>query len=144
MLESFFMGGSEMGEEIFRISRDKERANDLFDMAKERLDMLKLIPKDKTYKIIEEYYEIIKELLTATMYSDGYKTLSHVKLIEYFSSYYKELDENQIKLIDTLRKFRIGIVYYGKKISKEFLINNEDGIKKIVSILIKFLDRKLK
>jgi len=132
-----------MDEEIFRISKDKERAKDLFEMAKERLELLKLIPKDKAYKIIEEYYEIIKELLTAIMYINGYKTLSHIKLIEYFSSNYKELDENQIKLIDTLRKFRIGIVYYGRKISQEFLINNEDEIKKIISILMKFVREKL-
>ena len=120
-----------MEDEIFKISKDKERAKDLFEMAKERLELLKLIPKDKSYKIIEEYYEIIKELLTAIMYLDGYKTLSHIKLIEYFSSNYRELDEVQIKLIDTLRRFRIGIVYYGRKISQEFLINNEKEIKKI-------------
>jgi len=132
-----------MDDEIFRISKDKERAKDLFEMAKERLELLKLIPKDKAYKIIEEYYEVIKELLTAVMYIDGYKTLSHIKLIEYFSSNYKELDENQIKLIDTLRKFRIGIVYYGRKISQEFLINNEDEIKSIISILMKIIRRKL-
>ena len=132
-----------MDEEIFKISKDKERAQDLFEMAKERLELLKLIPKDKAYKIIEEYYEIIKELLTAVMYLDGYKTLSHVKLIEYFSSRYKVLDEKQNKLIDTLRKFRIGIVYYGRKISKEFLINNEDEIKEIISILRKFVEEKI-
>lgn len=132
-----------MEDEIFKISKDKERAKDLLEMAKERLEMLKLIPKDKAYKIIEEYYEIIKELLTAIMYIDGYKTLSHVKLIEYFSTNYKELDETQIKLIDTLRKFRIGIVYYGRKISKDFLINNEEEIKKIISVLIKLVKNKL-
>lgn len=50
----------------------------------------------------------------------GYKTLSNVKLIEYFSSNYKALNESQIKLIDTLRKFRIGIACYGRKISRSF------------------------
>jgi len=131
-------------EEIFRISKDKERAKDLFTMAKERLELLELIPKDKAYKIIEEYYEIIKELLTAIMYLDGYKTLSHIKLIEYFSSNYEELDEKELKLIDTLRKFRIGIVYYGRKISQDFLINNEDEIKKIVKTLLKIVEGKVK
>ena len=131
-------------EEIFRISKDKERAKDLFIMAKERLELLELIPKDKAYKIIEEYYEIIKELLTAIMYLDGYKTLSHIKLIEYFSSNYKELNEKELKLIDTLRKFRIGIVYYGRKISQDFLINNENEIKKIVKTLLKIVEGKVK
>jgi len=141
-MEQCFMEDFKMDDEIFKISKDKERAKDLFDMAKERLELLKLIPKDKAYKIIEEYYEIIKELLTATMYIDGYKTLSHIKLIEYFSTNYKELDENQIKLINTLRKFRIGIVYYGRKISQEFLINNKAEIKKIISILMKLVREK--
>jgi len=131
-------------EEIFRISKDKERAKDLFEMAKERLELLELIPKDKAFKIIEEYYEIIKELLTAIMYLDGYKTLSHIKLIEYFSSNYKELNEKELKLIDTLRKFRIGIVYYGRKISQDFLINNENEIKKIVKTLLKIVEGKVK
>jgi hypothetical protein len=133
-----------MNEEIFKISKDKERAKDLFEMAKERIEMLKLIPKNKTYKFIEDYYEIIKEILTATMYLDGYKTLSHIKVIEYFASNYKELDQTEIKLIDTLRKFRIGIVYYGRKISKDFLTNNEEKIKNIIKKLIKSIENKLR
>jgi len=133
-----------MDEEIFRISKDKERAKDLFNMAKERLKLLKLIPKDITYKTIEEYYEIIKELLTSIMYLDGYKTMSHIKLIGYFSSNYDQLDERKIRLMDILRKSRIGIVYYGKKISKTFLINNENEIKKIIKILINLVKEKIK
>jgi len=132
-----------MSEDIFRITKDKERAGDLFVMAKERLGMIKTIPEDKTYKIIEEYYEIIKELLTALMYADGYKTLSHIKLIAYFSEHYKELEHSQIKLIDTLRKFRNDIVYYGKKISHNFLINHKRGIENIIKILIKVVEYKL-
>jgi len=133
-----------MEEEIFKITKDVDRAKDLLEMAEERLELIEIIPKERAYKIIEEYYEIIKELLTAVMYLDGYKTLSHLKLIEYFSSNYKLLNETQIKLIDTLRKFRIGIVYYGRKISKDFLINNEEEIAKIILILKNFVKKKLK
>ena len=131
-------------EDIFKISKDKDRAEDLFKMANERIELLNIIPRDKTYKIIEEYYEIIKELLTSVMYLDGYKTLSHVKLIEYFRANYKELDYSEIKLIDTLRKFRNGIVYYGKKVNREFLINHESEIKKIIFVLRKIINKKLK
>ncbi len=130
-------------EEIFRISRDKDRAKDLSVMAKERLEMIKLLPQDKTYKIIEEYYEIIKELLTAVMYMDGYKTLSHVKLAEYFSSHYSTLGAKELALIDTLRKFRNGIVYYGTRISQDFLINNEREIKHIIAVLMKLVEQKI-
>jgi hypothetical protein len=133
-----------MDEEIFRISKDVERARALFEMAKDRLELLKLLPKDKAYKIIEEYYEIIKELLTAIMYLDGYKTLSHIKLLEYFSSNYRQLDARELKLADTLRKFRIGIVYYGRRISQDFLVNYEEDIIKIIKILLGVVEKKLK
>jgi hypothetical protein len=133
-----------MDEEIFKIRKDKERAKDLLKMARERLELLKLIPRDKAYKIVEEYYEIIKELLTAIMYLDGYKTLSHMKLIEYFSSKYRQLNTKEIRLVDTLRKFRISIVYYGKRISQDFLLNNEDTIKKIIKVLLRVTERKIK
>jgi hypothetical protein len=133
-----------MGEEIFRISKDYERAKDLFQISKERIDLIKFIPKDRPFKILEDYYEIILGLLTATMYIDGYKTLSHVSLIDYFSQNYRVLSDNQIKIIDTMRKFRHGIVYYGKKIKEEYFVNTEEEINKIITILSKLVEEKLK
>ena len=130
-------------DEIFRIKKDSDRAEDLFTMAKERIELIKIYPQDKTYKIIEEYYETIKEIMTGIMYIDGFKTLSHVKLIEYFKENYKILDEQEINLIDSLRKFRHGIVYYGKKISFDFLENHEKNIDLVVKKLIKFSEKKL-
>lgn len=132
-----------MTKKIFRITKDKERAKDLFDISKTRLEIIKILPRDKTFKIVEEYYEIIKELLTAIMYTDGYKTLSHIKLIEYFSDNYKDLAQNEIKIIDILRKFRIGIVYYGQKVSQDFIINNEDIIKRIINVLSNIVRKKI-
>ncbi|MBS3089550.1 hypothetical protein J4461_01560 [Candidatus Pacearchaeota archaeon] len=78
------------------------------------------------------------------MYSDGYKTLSHISLIEYVSKNYKELNQNQIQLIDKLRKFRHGIVYYGKKVSEGFLANHETEIRTIIAVLNKIVSNKLK
>jgi hypothetical protein len=62
------MGDYKMGDKIFRITQDRERAKDLFVMAKERVDIIKILPMDKLYKIIEEYYEVVKELITSLMY----------------------------------------------------------------------------
>lgn len=132
-----------MDDEIFSIRKDKERARDLYYMAKDRLEIIKLLPREKAYKLIEEYYEIMKELLTAIMYTDGFKTLSHVKLIEYFSENYKCLQDNEVQLIDTMRKYRNGIVYYGKKVSYDFLINYENKIIKIITILLELIEKKL-
>lgn len=130
-------------EEIFKITPDKDKARALFEMAKDRFEDIPLIPKEKYYRIIETYYEVIKELLTSAIYSDGYKTLSHIKLIEYFFENYPDLNEKQIKLIDKLRKIRNDIVYYGKQIKEEFILNNEEDIKEIINILIKFMGKKL-
>ncbi len=131
-------------EDVFKISKDKERAKDMLKLVKDREELLKLIPKDKAFKVIEDYYEIIKELLTAIMYLDGYKTLSHVKLIEYFALHYSELNEMEIKLIDNMRKFRIGTMYYGKDVTTDFLENTENDIQKIVRILTNLVARKIK
>ena len=43
-----------MDDEIFKISRDKDRAKDLLIIAKERLEIIEILPRDKTYKILEE------------------------------------------------------------------------------------------
>lgn len=133
-----------MNDEIFKISKDKERAKNLFLQALERLSDTNLIPEERTYRFIEDYYEIIKEMITAVMYLDGYKTLSHVALIEYMNKNYKKFEDKEIRLIDTLRKYRHGIVYYGEKISKTFLVNYQSTIIKIIEKLKSILEEKLK
>ena len=132
-----------MDTKIFRISKDFERGKSLLDMSKERLEIIGYIPKDKAYKIIEDYYEIVKELLTAIMYIEGYKTLSHVSLIAYFKEHHSELTENQVQIVDRLRKHRNGIVYYGKKVTSAYLENNEDEIKIIINELVKVVEKEL-
>src|SRR3989338_4035708 len=133
-----------MTEEIIQITKDLLRARELYLMAKERMeDIIPILPEDKHYKIIEEYYEVLVQLMTGIMYSEGYKTLSNISLIEYISRYSRELTENQIKLIDTLRKFRHGTVYYGKKISEGFLINHKEDICKVIFLLEKILENLL-
>ncbi|MCF7910784.1 hypothetical protein K9L16_03865 [Candidatus Pacearchaeota archaeon] len=132
-----------MSEEIFKISRDVEKARSLIEMAEERLKDINILPRKSTYRYVEEYYEIIKELLTAIMYLDGLKTLSHVVLVDYLKKL-KILNQTQFRLVHNLRKFRNDIIYYGKKISGDFLLNNETEIKKIIRLLLKFSKDKLK
>src|SRR3989344_9503118 len=127
-----------MDEEIFRVSKNENRASSLVEMAKERYSDLK--DEDKPYKIVEEYYEIIKELITALMYLNGYKTLSHKTLVSYLEKNYKDFDKSEIILIDELRKLRNNIVYYGQKVEKEFITNNKKELDKIIEKLFKILN----
>ena len=130
-----------MEEEIFSISKSPVRAKALKDMAVDRLNDIKI--ETKPYKITEQYYEVIKELITALMYSDGFKTLSHKSLIDYLrKNYFKHFNENDLIIIDELRRLRNDILYYGKKVDSSFLANREGDIKKIIGKLLKVIGQK--
>jgi len=126
--------------EIFKISKDERRASALKEMAKDRF--LKMSSLKEPYRIIEEYYEIIKELLTSFMYLKGFKTLSHKALIEFSGKNIKELSEREIKLIDELRVKRNDIVYYGEKVNLEFLEGREETIRKLIKKLLEIVKIK--
>ena len=131
-----------MSEEIFKVTPNKVRATALVKMAQDRLGDIR--KETKTYKIVEQYYEVIKELITAIMYADGFKTLSHKSLIYYLQQNYKELTKEEILLTDELRKLRNNIVYYGQTIESSFLINKETSVIQIINKLIKLMNSKIK
>lgn len=120
-------------EEIFKISKDEKRAKALKEMALDRFSKIHVL--QDSYRKVEEYYEIIKELLTAFMYTQGFKTLSHKALIEFSSREIKSLSRADISLIDELRLKRNAIIYYGEKVTGDFLKSRESTIKKIINSL---------
>jgi hypothetical protein len=120
--------------EIFKISKDEKRANALKEMAKDRYE--KMTSLKEPYRIVEEYYEIIKELITSFMYNQGLKTLSHKALVEFASENIKSLSSKEISLIDELRIMRNNIVYYGERVSLEFINSREKTIKEIINKLL--------
>jgi hypothetical protein len=124
-------------EEIFKITKDERRAKALKDMAQDRFS--KMSSLKEPYRIIEEYYEIIKELLTSFMYLQGFKTLSHKALVEYSAKNIKSLSNPEITLIDELRIKRNNIVYYGEQVTLDFLKNREKSIKDIINKLIELV-----
>lgn len=125
-------------EEIFKITKDKNQAASLKELAADRLKDIKDLKKP--YQIIEEYYEIVKELVTAILCIDGYKTLSHKALFTYLESHYKkQFSESDFRMMDKLRKIRNEIMYQGKKIDKAFLINNEERVKEVIDKLFGLL-----
>ena len=130
-------------DKIFKIRKDLDRAKDLVVYAKDRVELVERYFKEgRRYKVVEEAYESMKESLTAIMFLDGYKTLSHIKLIEYFNENYKVLSESEKRLIEILRKLRHGVVYYGEKVTKDFLDNNYKEILVLINKLIKFVEKK--
>lgn len=125
---------------VIRITPDRERAKGLLETIEVRLDSISLMENADiekfASKITEEYYEVILELVTAIMSADGYKISAdtvggHVASIQYMRKY-KDLGAHEIELMDELRKRRVGIKYYGRRVSNEYLQGKEKEINNLV------------
>ena len=122
--------------DLIKISSDKEKVKSLIGIANLIEERLKLQDSQKMSSlIIVDYYEIIKELVTAILLLDGYKTLSHRDLIEYIGKNVSELNQEEISIIDDLRILRNRVSYEGFSIDLDYLIRNEDNFKKIITKL---------
>ena len=128
---------------IIKITPDKEKAKSILEMVFARKKTLEYIKKANYSTIIaENYYEIIKELLTATLLTKGKKTFGENSHKELITENKKEniLNEEELILIDTLRIKRNKSSYQGKQIPENYLKNNEKRLKET----IKRLELKLK
>lgn len=133
-------------ENLIKIKPDKERAASLIKLAKLRCEKIKTFNEEKESSlIVEGYYEVAKEMITAILFIDGYKTLSHKDLIEYLSLNFKYNFSNlDIRLLDQLRKFRNNIVYYGVFIEPSFVKRNKEHINTVISKLFNICENKLR
>ena len=131
--------------DLIKIKPDKERAKSLMGLAILRHSKISSFDMEKENSLAcESYYEVIKELITSLLFVDGYKTLSHKDLVEYLKiNYNKDFSENDISSIDTLRKRRNNIVYYGIFVDAEYLKRNKDSFEKIISKLKQIIGKKL-
>ncbi len=134
----------ESSDQISKISSDLEKAKSLLQLVELREKDLKTKTEEFTTLIVEGYYELIKELITAIMSIDGYKTLSHELLVGYLAKFYKEFPASEIALIDQLRKTRNDIAYKGIIIQSEYLNRNKDNILAIILKLKHLTLKKLK
>ena len=135
----------ELKDEVRKVSKDKEMARAIVKMAGIRRDALKLLEDkvDFTSISVENYYEIIKELITGLMAVEGYKTLSHEVLVVYLSHNHKEFSQAELVLIDELRKLRNEIVYRGFFVEPAFLNRNKAKIDDIIEKLLRLVKSNL-
>ncbi len=135
----------ELKDEVRKVSKDKEMARAIVKMAGIRRDALKLLEDkvDFTSISVENYYEIIKELITGLMAVEGYKTLSHEVLVVYLSHNHKEFSQAELVLIDELRKLRNEIVYRGFFVEPAFLNRNKAKIDDIIEKLLRLVKNNL-
>ena len=130
---------------IKRISVDLERPKAILNSVLLREKFLKDKDEREFASIfIETNYEIIKELITALMYLNGYKTLSREYLISFLSKFYKDFSEYEIDLIDKLRITRNKISYEGFLVESDYYLNKRKDIKSIIEKLKQIVINKLK
>lgn len=125
-------------QKVKEIKPDLERAKSMRQLAEKRLgEINKRRGNTPAEFIVEDYYETVKELITALLYAEGYKSYSHECLILFLEKYYSQkilLDE--LSLIDQLRKLRHDIMYRGSMVAEDYLNRNEIKINTIISKLM--------
>jgi hypothetical protein len=132
--------------DLIKITPDNERAKSILSMVSLIEERIKNQDKAKfTSLIIADYYEIIKELITALLLIDGYKTLSPKDLIDYLNeNYSEEIDASNLSVLDSLRILRNRIAYEGFFIEQSYLNRNQDNFNRIVQKLKHLIGKKLK
>ncbi len=121
--------------------KDEARAKSLIEGAgKRKAIMEKYLPmnEETAIQIIEESYDIIRELLEAKLSKEGYKSYNHEAVVSYLSNL--EFSKDEVIFVDKLREIRHGTKYYGKEVSleyaekvKKFLDEIYEKLKKIAS-----------
>ena len=136
-----------MDENLIRITPNLEKAKSILKMVEKTMEMVKKIDiSEFSSNITKEYYDIIRELISVILLLDGYKTYgegAHKRLIEYLKDNYSEFEENEINLIDELRKTRNKIAYDGFFIEKDYIVRKKDNIRTIINKLNKIINDKL-
>lgn len=127
---------------IRNVKIDKERIISITKKAMLRLDRARKteISFENVSFVVEDYYEVIKELLTAYLLKHGLRSKNHQCLISYF---YKENPdyESESFLISQMSFFRNRLNYYGEDIPMEFYKKNKEEFERIIKIVLKLIEK---
>lgn len=131
--------------DLIKITPDKEKAINISKMVSLIEERIKTQDRKKMAAlIIADYYEIIKELITAILLTDGYKTLSHKDLIDYLKEEHSDFTAHEISNLDDLRILRNRVAYEGFFIEPSYLNRNELLFKTIIQKLKNLVVEKTK
>lgn len=127
-------------EYIREVGIDKDKINSILKMSSVLLKFVKKqeIDNETASIIVKDYYEIIKELLTALLLKNRLKSDNHECLISYFKKNYPAY-EYETNIIYELKNIRNRISYDGFFIEKSYLIKNKLEFEHIIEILIKLI-----
>jgi len=131
--------------DVKEIQKNKETANAFLKLCISRLEITKSMDRQKHAALLtESYYEVIKELIIGLMSIHGYKSYTHVCFISFLSKFYEsDFSNNDIEIIDKLRRIRNELDYLGVFKGGEFIERNEKRIISIIGKLKKIVERKV-
>ncbi len=91
--------------------------------------------------VAADYYEIIKELLTALLLKNGLKSQNHECLVSFFKSKFPEY-EYEAKVIHQLKDIRNRVSYDGIFVRKDYIERNKLEFEGIIKLLHGLLENK--
>ncbi len=108
---------------------DASKINSLLKTSDLRLKDIrnKKVTNENVSFVIEGYYEVIKELLTALLLSYGFRSKNHQCLISFFYDKYPKY-ESEAFFISQLSFLRNRLNYYGELIESDFYEKNKQEI----------------
>jgi len=127
---------------IRKVDADNERIDSIKTKAMQRLKRAKStrISNENISFVVEDYYEVIKELLVAYLLKNGLRSKNHQCLISYF--YKKNPNyEGEASLISQTSFFRNRLSYYGEDIPMGFYDKNKEEFEKIINLLLDLIEK---
>ena len=145
-IETDIMDWSECEKFFIRnVEIDNERINSIIKKAMQRLERARNTPVnlDNVSFVVEDYYEVVKELLVAYLLKNGLRSKNHQCLISYF--YKQNLKyEREAFLISQMSFFRNRLGYYGEDIPMEFYYKNKNDFEEIIGIILRVIENEKK
>ncbi len=120
--------------DIARAKALADESAEAYDVLNTYIDNAKISDKNANH-IIKNAYDIIMELIRAQMLTGGFSSSgqgAHEAEVAYMRRI--GFNENEVELTDTIRYFRNGILYYGKKMNREYA-------EKVVAFLQKIMEK---
>ncbi len=132
-------------EYLRKVEIDFEKVNSILRLCSVRLRVVQDIKLDhETASIVaEDYYEIIKELLTALLLLHGLKSENHECLIAFFKKSYPS-KEYETEIIFELKRVRNKISYEGLFVGIDYIKSSLLEFKHIITFLESEIKEKLK
>lgn len=101
--------------------KDEARARNLIKSAEKRKSVMeKYLPlnEETAVQVIEESYDVIRELLEAKLCKRGYKRYNREAVVAYSAEL--GFSEEDVLFVDRLREIRHRTTYYGKSVTSEY------------------------